>query len=198
LSIKEAKSASLALKEGKKKESIQEPRFDYYNMDRASYDDDDDDDDIDLTEDELSHIVEIYDFPTEFKTEDLLKLFQCYQKRGFDIKWIDDTHALGLFSSPIAAREALRSKNPLMKLRPLSKSSSATKAKARSCSDYLLPAKERPQTSAALARKLVIGALGVKSNLTKEQREAERKKLQEAREQKRLAAKQREDAWEGK
>uniref|UniRef100_A0A3Q1H7R1 R3H domain and coiled-coil containing 1-like n=1 Tax=Acanthochromis polyacanthus TaxID=80966 RepID=A0A3Q1H7R1_9TELE len=178
----------LALRDGKKKKSIQEPRFDYYNMDR------DDDDDVDLTDDELSHIVEIYDFPTEFKTEDLLKLFQCYQ-RGFDIKWIDDTHALGLFSSPIA-REALRSKNPLMKLRPLSKSSSATKAKARSCS-YLLPAKERPQTSASLARRLVIGALGVKSNVTKEQREAERKKLQEAK-QKRLAAKQREDAWEGK
>ncbi|XP_029950792.1 coiled-coil domain-containing protein R3HCC1L-like [Salarias fasciatus] len=182
----------LAVREGKKKASIQEPRFDYYNMDG------DDDDDIDLREDELAHIVEIYDFPTDFKTEDLLKLFQCYQKRDFDIKWVDDTHALGLFSSPVAAREALRSKHPLMKLRPLSKSSSATKAKARSCSDYLLPAKERPQTSAALARKLVIGALGVKSNLTKEQREAERKKLQEAREQKRLAAKQREDAWEGK
>lgn len=184
----------LALKEGTKKKSIQEPRFDYYNMDRCGSDDSD----IDLTEDELSHIVEIYDFPPEFKTEDLLKLFQGYQQRGFDIKWIDDAHALGLFSSPIAAREALRSKNPLMKLRPLSKSSSATKAKARSCSDYLLPAKERPQTSAALARKLVIGALGVKSNLTKEQREAERRKLQEAREQKRLAAKQKEDAWEGK
>ncbi|KAI3352898.1 hypothetical protein L3Q82_019475, partial [Scortum barcoo] len=168
----------LSLKEGRKKESIQQPRFDYYNMNRG---DDDEDDDIDLSEDELSHIVEIYDFPSEFKTEDLLKLFQCYQQRGFDIKWIDDSHALGLFSSPIAAREALRSKNPLMKVRPLSKSSSATKAKARSCSDYLLPAKERPQTSAALARKLVIGALGVKSNLTKEQREAERRKLQEAR-----------------
>lgn len=184
----------LSLKEGRKKESIQQSRFDYYNMNRG----DDDEDDIDLSEDELSHIVEIYDFPSEFKTEDLLKLFQCYQQRGFDIKWIDDSHALGLFSSPIAAREALRSKNPLMKLRPLSKSSSATKAKARSCSDYLLPAKERPQTSAALARKLVIGALGVKSNLTKEQREAEKRKLQEAREQKRLAAKQKEDAWEGK
>ncbi|KAG7223767.1 hypothetical protein INR49_026449 [Caranx melampygus] len=135
----------LALKEGRKKESIQEPRFDYYNMSP----DDDEEDDIDLREDELSHIVEIYDFPAEFKTEDLLKLFQCYQQRGFDIQWIDDTHALGLFSSPIA--------------------------------DYLLPAKERPQTSAALARRLVIGALGVKSNLTKEQREAERRKLQEAR-----------------
>lgn len=180
----------LAIREGKKKASVQERRFDYYNME--------DEEDIDLSEDELSHIVEIYDFPPDFKTEDLLKLFQCYQQRDFDIKWIDDSHALGLFSSSIAAREALRSKHPLMKLRPLSKSSSATKAKARSCSDYLLPAKERPQTSAALARKLVIGALGVKSNLTKEQRDAEKKKLQEAREQKRLAAKQREDAWEGK
>uniref|UniRef100_H3CFS2 R3H domain and coiled-coil containing 1-like n=1 Tax=Tetraodon nigroviridis TaxID=99883 RepID=H3CFS2_TETNG len=181
----------LAKKEGRKKKSIQEPNFDYFNASRFE------EDESDLREDELSHIVEIYDFPTEFKTEDLLKLFQNYQQRGFDIKWVDDTHALGLFSSPIAASEALRSKHPLMKLRPLSKSSPATKAKARSCSDYLLPAKDRPQTSAALARRLVIGALGVKSKLTKEQREAERRKLQEAREQKRLAAKQREDAWEG-
>lgn len=121
------------------------------------------------------------------------------------------------FLNSLTAREALRSKHPLMKLRPLSKSSNATKAKARSCSgtntvqlstspirhqfvfcvshintlthplylshypDYLLPAKERPQTSATLARRLVIGALGVKSNLTKEQREAERRKLQEAK-----------------
>uniref|UniRef100_A0A087XNF4 R3H domain and coiled-coil containing 1-like n=1 Tax=Poecilia formosa TaxID=48698 RepID=A0A087XNF4_POEFO len=189
----------LALSEGRKKKSKQEPRFDYYNMDM------DDEDEIDLTEDELSHIVEIYDFPTEFKMEDLLRLFQCYQQRGFDIKWIDDSHALGLFSSPVAAREALRTKHPLMKLRPLSKSSNATKAKARSCSeDYLLPAKERPQTSAALARKLVIGALGVKSNLTKEQREAEKKKLQQAKEclsvrqKAQPRSEQREDAWEGK
>lgn len=182
----------LSTKEGKVKESIQDSRFDYYNMNQ------DYDNDIDLTDDELSHIVEIYDFPSEFKTEDLLKLFHTNQQKGLDIQWIDETHALGLFSSPLAAREVLRSKHPLMKVRPLSKSSPATKAKARSCSDYLLPAKERPQTSAALARKLVIGALGVKSNLTKEQREAEKKKLQEAREQKRLAAKQREDAWEGK
>lgn len=47
--------------------------------------------------------------------------------------------------------------------------------------DYLLPAKERPQTSAALARRLVIGALGVRSPQTREEREAERKKLKDAR-----------------
>ncbi|XP_016145316.1 coiled-coil domain-containing protein R3HCC1L-like [Sinocyclocheilus grahami] len=96
------------------------------------------------------------------------------------------------------ARDALRMKNPMMKVRPLSKSSNTTKAKARSCSDYLLPAKERPQTSAALARRLVIGALGVKSNQTREEREAERNKLRQAREQKHLAAEQREDVSEGK
>ncbi|KAM6972502.1 coiled-coil domain-containing protein R3HCC1L [Aplochiton taeniatus] len=183
----------MAHKAGRKKASIQEARFDYY-----SSRDDDGEGDLDLREDELSHILEIYDFPTEFKTEDLVKSFQSYQQRGFDIQWVDDTHALGLFSSPVAAREALRSKHPLMKVRSLSKASVVTKAKARSCSDYLLPSKERPQTSAALARRLVIGALGVKSNQTKEEREAEKRKLQEARDQKRVAAKQRDDAWEGK
>ncbi|XP_067258573.1 coiled-coil domain-containing protein R3HCC1L [Chanodichthys erythropterus] len=177
----------MSLKEG----AIQEARFDYYNWSPE------DDEEVELRDDELSHIVEIYDFPSEFKTEDLIRSFSSFQQKGFDIKWIDDTHVLGLFSSPIAARDALRMKNPMMKVRPLSKSSNATKAKARSCSDYLLPAKERPQTSAALARRLVIGALGVKSNQSKEEREAERNKLKQAREQKRLAAKQREDAWEG-
>lgn len=67
-------SSQLTLKDGKKKESIQQPRFDYYNMGQG-----DEDEDVDLTEDELSHIVEIYDFPADFKTEDLLKAFQCYQ-----------------------------------------------------------------------------------------------------------------------
>lgn len=28
-------------------------------------------------------------------------IFFCYRKKGFDIKWVDDTHALGVFSSPI-------------------------------------------------------------------------------------------------
>ncbi|CAL8331980.1 unnamed protein product [Merluccius merluccius] len=181
----------LAVKEGRKKKSIQEARFDYYNMDREG------DDDIDMTDEELSHIIEIYDFPQEFKTEDLLKLFQSHQQKGLDIQWVDESHALALFSSPVAARDALRSKQPLLKVRPLSKSSAATKAKARSCSEYLLPSKERPPTSTALAHRLVMGALGVRSPQSKEERDAERKKLQDARDQKRMAAKQREDAWEG-
>ena len=48
-------------------------------------------------------------------------------------------------------------------------------------SEFLQPAKERPETSAALARRLVISALGVRSKQSKTEREAELRKLQEAR-----------------
>ncbi|XP_029465993.1 coiled-coil domain-containing protein R3HCC1L isoform X6 [Rhinatrema bivittatum] len=174
---------------GRTKESFQEPQFNYYSYEPAE---------LDLSDSYLPHVIEIYDFPPEFKTEDLLRAFSSYQKKGFDIKWVNDTHALGLFSSPIAARDALNTKHPMVKVRPLSQATRATKSKARSCADFLQPAKERPETSAVLARRLVIGALGVRSNQTKAEREAERKKLQDAKERRRLEAKQREDAWEGR
>lgn len=107
----------------KEKSSIQDPRFDYYNWTPQ------DEEEVELRDDELSHIIEIYDFPTEFKTEDLIRSFSSFQsvnldsttqtcfttkclvlivcvfrQKGFDIKWVDDTHALGLFSSPIAGQ----------------------------------------------------------------------------------------------
>lgn len=173
----------------KNRESIQEPRFDYYNNEVP---------DIDLSDCEFPHVIEIYDFPQEFRTEDLLRVFCSYQKKGFDIKWVDDTHALGVFSSPITARDALGSKHTMVKIRPLSQATRAAKAKARAYAEFLQPAKERPETSAALARRLVISALGVRSKQSKTEREAELKKLQEARERKRLEAKQREDIWEGR
>uniref|UniRef100_A0AAZ3RWZ9 R3H domain and coiled-coil containing 1-like n=1 Tax=Oncorhynchus tshawytscha TaxID=74940 RepID=A0AAZ3RWZ9_ONCTS len=140
------------------------------------------DDDTELTEDELSNIIEIYDFPTEFKTEDLVKSFQAYQYvPAFTVflRVLRFSHTLVPINTQ--QRSALRTKHPLLKVRSLAKASVTTRAKARSCSDYLLPTKERPQTSAVLARRLVMGALGVKSPQSKEHREAERKKLQDAR-----------------
>ncbi|NWI70763.1 R3HCL protein, partial [Todus mexicanus] len=173
----------------KRRKSCQSPRFDYYGAEPAA---------PDLSDAELPHVIEIYDFPSDFRTEDLLRVFCSYQKKGFDIKWVDDTHALGIFSSPITACDALSTKHLMVKTRPLSQGTRASKAKARAYADYLQPAKDRPETSAALARRLVIGALGVRSNQTPAQRDAERRKLQEAREKKRLENKQREDAWEGR
>uniref|UniRef100_A0ACB8FAP3 Coiled-coil domain-containing protein r3hcc1l n=1 Tax=Sphaerodactylus townsendi TaxID=933632 RepID=A0ACB8FAP3_9SAUR len=168
---------------------FQEPRFDYYRHSPA---------DLDLSESKYPHVIEIYDFPPEFRTEDLLRVFCSYQKKGFDIKWVDDTHALGIFSSPFAAQDALSTKHLIAKTRPLSQATRAAKSKARSYAEFLQPAKERPETSAALARRLVTGALGVRSKQSKAEREAERQQLQAARERKRLEAKQREDAWEGR
>ncbi|XP_070802123.1 coiled-coil domain-containing protein R3HCC1L isoform X1 [Pituophis catenifer annectens] len=168
---------------------LQEPHFDYYNYSPA---------DQDMSDSELPHVIEIYDFPPEFRTEDLLCVFCHYQKKGFDIKWIDDTHALGIFSSPITAQDALNTKHLMVKTRPLSQATRAARTKARAYAEFLQPAKERPETSAALARRLVTGALGVRSKQSKAEREAERKQLQAARERKLLEAKQKEDAWEGR
>lgn len=100
--------------------------------------------------------------------------------------------------SAVTTRDALGIKHTMVKIRPLSQATRAAKAKARACAEFLQPAKERPETSAALARRLVISALGVRSRQSKTEREAELRKLQEARERKRLEAKQREDIWEGR
>lgn len=54
----------------KNRESIQESRFDYYNYEVP---------DIDLSDCEFPHVIEIYDFPQEFRTEDLLRVFCSYQ-----------------------------------------------------------------------------------------------------------------------
>ncbi|XP_040293031.1 coiled-coil domain-containing protein R3HCC1L isoform X2 [Bufo bufo] len=153
-------------------DSPKKSRYNYYDYEPKE---------SDMDDLELSHVIEIYDFPAEFKTEDLLRTFASYQKKGFDVKWVDDTHALGVFASPITARDALSSKNPLVKVRPLSQATRASRTKARTCSDFLQPAKDRPETSAVLARRLVISALGVRSTQSKAEREAERKKLKEAR-----------------
>ena len=52
-----------------------------------------------LNEEEFPHVLEVSNFPVEFKTQDLMMLFSQYKESGFDIKWVDDTHALAVFSS---------------------------------------------------------------------------------------------------
>lgn len=54
----------------KNRKRIQEPRFDYYNNEVP---------DIDLSDCEFPHVIEIYDFPQEFRTDDLLRIFCNYQ-----------------------------------------------------------------------------------------------------------------------
>ncbi|CAL1264956.1 unnamed protein product [Larinioides sclopetarius] len=146
---------------------------------------------------EYEHIVELYGFPREFVTQDLISAFSIFQQSSFSIKWVDDCHALAIFTSPALANQALQIKHPFMKVRPLSEGIKESKAKARWCAHYAEPQKPRPATSAVLARRLVSGALGLKVQATKEQRDHERSILKEAKEKRRLKAKQKEAIWDG-
>ncbi|XP_055542153.1 coiled-coil domain-containing protein R3HCC1L isoform X2 [Wyeomyia smithii] len=169
------------------KVSIELPRTDYklYQSKQAA-----------LNEEEFPHVLEVSNFPVEFKTQDLMMLFSQYKESGFDIKWVDDTHALAVFSSSKIAAEVLANGHTFVKLKPLAEATVESRSKARKCSSSLQPYRARPETCAALARRLVTTALGVRLKTAPEERENERRVLREAKERKLLAAKQRDEIWE--
>lgn len=114
-----------------------------------------------INPDEFRHVIEIYDFPSMLKTDDILDAFTEYSDGGMKIKWVDNTHALGVFSSESAALHALSICHPLLKVRPLAKGSKKSKGKAMRRAEFIQPVKERPRTDCAAARRMVTRALGL-------------------------------------
>ncbi|XP_006911823.1 R3H and coiled-coil domain-containing protein 1 [Pteropus alecto] len=112
-------------------------------------------------EQSLAHVVEIYDFEPKLKTEDLLAAFSEFQEKGFQVQWVDDTHALGVFPCLASAAEALTKDFSVLKIRPLTQGTKQSKLKALQRPKLLHLAKERPQTNTAVARRLVAQALGL-------------------------------------
>uniref|UniRef100_A0A3F2YWY2 R3H domain-containing protein n=2 Tax=Anopheles farauti TaxID=69004 RepID=A0A3F2YWY2_9DIPT len=169
------------------KVSIETPQMDYksYQSKQAV-----------LNEEEFPHVLEVSNFPAEFKTQDLMMLFSQYKESGFDIKWVDDTHALAVFSSSKIAAEVLTTGLTFARVKPLAEATAESRTKARKCSSSLQPYRPRPETCAAMARRMVSSALGVKLKTAPEERENERRVLREAKERKRLAAKQRDEVWD--
>uniref|UniRef100_A0A4W5NUS4 R3H domain and coiled-coil containing 1 n=1 Tax=Hucho hucho TaxID=62062 RepID=A0A4W5NUS4_9TELE len=115
-----------------------------------------------INQDEFAHVIEIHDFPDMFKKDDLLDAFADYSDGGMKIKWMDNTHALGVFSSQSAALHALSIRHPLLKTRTRSDSSKKAKGKVMRCAEFIQPVKERPQTDSAVARRMVTTALGLR------------------------------------
>ncbi|XP_065672020.1 uncharacterized protein LOC101236319 isoform X2 [Hydra vulgaris] len=153
--------------------------------------------DIVLDEGEFGHIVELFDFSPVLKSQDIFNALKCAGVSDYNITWVDDTHALAVFSSQKAAHEAIKSYSPMLQMRQVINGTRQSKIKAREFKDVLLPYKKRPPTTGSVARNLISGALGIKTNLTNEQKIKDRNVLKEAREQKRLKAKQIQDVWEG-
>ncbi|KAF7668586.1 hypothetical protein LDENG_00002000 [Lucifuga dentata] len=114
-----------------------------------------------LNPDDFRHVIEIYDFPSVFKVDDLLDAFTEYSEGGMKIKWVDDTHALGIFSTESAALHALSICHPLLKARALAEGSKKAKGKAIRRAEFIQPVKARPRTDCAVARRMVTRALGL-------------------------------------
>ncbi|XP_074930660.1 R3H and coiled-coil domain-containing protein 1 [Phalacrocorax aristotelis] len=131
--------------------SIEKISFDY-----SSYGD------AQLSEGDFGHVTEIYDFSPALKTEHLLEVFSDFHESGLKIQWVDDTHALGIFSSPSTASQALGRRYPSLKIRPLIHATKQSKIKALQRPKLLHLVKERPQTDTAVAKRLVTRALGLK------------------------------------
>ncbi|XP_067168368.1 R3H and coiled-coil domain-containing protein 1, partial [Apteryx mantelli] len=131
--------------------SIEKIKFDYSTYGDAQ-----------LSEGDFGHVIEIYDFSPSLKTEHLLEMFSEFHESGFKIQWVDDTHALGIFSSLATASQALGRSYPSLKIRPLIHGTRQSKIKALQRPKLLQLAKERPQTDTAVARRLVTRALGLK------------------------------------
>lgn len=130
--------------------SVEKIQFDY-----SSYGD------AQINEGDFGHVIEIYDFLPSLKTEHLMEAFSEFHKSGFKIQWVDDTHALGIFSSLAAASQALGQSYSSLKIRSLIHGTRQSKTKALQRPKLLQLAKERPQTDTAVARRLVTRALGL-------------------------------------
>lgn len=90
----------------------------------------------------------------------------------------------------------LASDHPFVKTRPLSEASVSSKMKARKSAEFLQPYRNRPETCAALARRLVTGALGVKLATARQEREHEKTVLREAKGKFRTSCSVMRDAYE--
>ncbi|KAI8889767.1 hypothetical protein K501DRAFT_207617 [Backusella circina FSU 941] len=130
---------------------------------------------------ELSTVLDCYDFPNTFKSQHLQGVFREYEKMrgGFQIKWMDDTRALVIFGHPATAKKAYIDllNSSIVKVRPY-KGQLEIKPTG--------PVPRRPVTTDMVAKRLVHGALGVRTVKTPEQRAAEKELLQAAREQREL------------
>lgn len=49
---------------------------------------------------DLDHVIELYEFPSTFKTQDLVQLYRGASQDPVYVKWCDDTHALLVLSTP--------------------------------------------------------------------------------------------------
>ncbi|XP_021720565.1 uncharacterized protein LOC110688165 [Chenopodium quinoa] len=105
------------------------------------------------------HVLVLDGFHPSTTTIDLERLFEGFRDRGFAIRWVKDTLALGVFRTPSTALEALNSVRCSFKVRVLEEDDPMMGSISIKDLD---PPRQRPKTSARTAQRLIAQELGVK------------------------------------
>ncbi|XP_017985292.1 PREDICTED: uncharacterized protein LOC18590205 isoform X3 [Theobroma cacao] len=105
------------------------------------------------------HVLVLADFSPSTRTTYLEKLFEDFRDRGFVIRWVNDTTALAVFCTPSIALEACNHVNCPFTVRILDEDDMLLGSiSARD----LEPPRQRPQTSARTAQRLIAQGMGLK------------------------------------
>jgi hypothetical protein len=142
-------------------------------------------------------VVEVYDFHPSMKTPDIVGRLYEFGSESYVIKWVDDTHALVIFSSSELAERAIATSLQIFKIRPLSEATLQSVSTAQRFADSLRPVpdvSQKPKTTSTVARRMISNALGVRLNVSSEKVKAEREALRKARDEKKSAS-QKKDYW---
>ncbi|TYG53641.1 hypothetical protein ES288_D09G125800v1 [Gossypium darwinii] len=139
----------------------------------------------------MHHVLVLADFSPSTRTTDLEKLFEDFRDRGVAIRWVNDTTALAVFRTPSVALEARKHVRCPFTIRILDKDDILLGS--ISAKD-LEPPRQRPQTSARTAQRLIAQAIG--SKLPSNFGSRELRSQEEAR-RTRIVTRQklRDDAW---
>lgn len=141
----------------------------------------------------LPHVLEAFNLPVRFTEDDVKQELAKHDCADVAIHPVDDKHCLVVFASKNAALQAMiavrqRQSIARVRLRSLCDAARATQDKARKYEAILRPYKQRPQTTPLVARRLVEGALGKRSNVSAQQISNERKQLKDAKDLKQAKA----------
>ncbi|KAL3981816.1 hypothetical protein ACH3XW_44630 [Acanthocheilonema viteae] len=141
----------------------------------------------------LPHVLEAFNLPVRFTEDDVKQELAKHDCADVAIHPVDDTHCLVVFASKNAALQAMiavrqRQSIAKVRLRSLCDATRATQEKARKYEAVLRPHRQRPQTTPLVARRLIEGALGKRSNVSAQQISNERKQLKDAKDLKQAKA----------
>lgn len=129
-------------------------------------------------------ILEVHDFAPHLKTMDIKADLNTFRNK-YELRWVDDTHAIAIFHTRVAATAALAHDGfKSIKLRSLDAATDISKEKAGLCMSKAGPGEikgPRPETSTLIARRMLGGALGVSMSLPTDVEERERDKLKNAK-----------------